>query len=137
MNVIRFEPFQWQDLQKLRDIQEKHHHTYELALSCGSRMQQIENSFSWTAWDGDQAIACCGITDCCTWAFLSCDLRKDMLAITRQVQRVLRIHYVTRPHPIYADIDINHPAAVRWAKLLGFQPHEDNEPNVWQYPHIL
>lgn len=131
---LRFDPFIWHDLSRL-EVQAQHRDIYRKAIVLGHALEHLEGPFSWTAWDEDwqEPIASCGIQDGEAWAFLGCDLRRHMVPINRQVRKVLDAHVQTTGSPVRAKIDMNYVPAVRWARILGFRPHPDNEHNIWIY----
>lgn len=131
--MICFKPFRYEDLQALR-VQNQHKLAHETAISLGRRMQVVENAYAWTAWhERGYPLACCGIYWGDTWAFLSGDLKEHMIPITRMVRRVLDM-YVAEGGSVYAEVDKSFKPAIRWVKLLGFEPRDDD---LWIYSNIL
>ena len=64
-----------------------------------------------------------------TWALLEEGLGRHMIPITRSIKRLLSSH-VQVVGPVYAHIDEDHPEAVRWARILGFEPFEGK---TWRF----
>lgn len=120
---VKIEPFGFSDLW-LMDVQDRHAPIIPLLARRVFSVQRLaEGPWSYTAWNAcGVPVACCGIMPGGgAWAFLGADMRRYMTPVTRHVLRVLKDH-VALEGPVYADIDMSYPAAIRWAKLLGFRP---------------
>lgn len=120
--MIELKPFSLYDLGVMQ-IQDRH---AGLVHTIQQRWTELEprlvGPYSWTAWGTPKIpVAACGILECGgTWAFLAKNLRKDMIAVTREVRKVLDRFLAEKGVP-YAEIDEAHAAAVRWVELLGFK----------------
>lgn len=96
----------------------------DLTASTTGRQQVkgvMEGQSSWTAWDEGHPVAACGILpDGSTWAFMGPQLGRYAKSIARASIKMLKWHNKNNG-PVYADINLSDPRAVRWAKLLGFK----------------
>lgn len=83
----------------------------------------VEREFSFTVIDGDKVVACGGVACVArgrgvAWSYLSNNLKKEMVFITRTVKEYMRrVPF----HRIEAHVDCNYEQAHRWARLLGFK----------------
>lgn len=69
--------------------------------------------------------ACCGWINGEIWAFLAKDMKREMVAFTRECQRRME-----RIKPCRAWVDDSDKNAVRWIKALGFSPVANG---YWEY----
>jgi hypothetical protein len=131
--MIEISPFDLHDLEQM-EVQQKHKELVPVLFnSYLSARRMLEGPWAWTAWtEHGRPVASCGIlNNGGAWAFLSEDLRRDMVAVTRAVRRVLELHAAVKG-PVFADIDGSFAEGVRWAKFLGFQPGAE-DPSRWWY----
>lgn len=83
----------------------------------------MEGTHSFTGVVGDEVLACAGVFEMVSgralaWAYLSDNVGRRMLHVTRAVSRYLELSPYRR---IEMDVDCDFEAAHRWAKLLGFE----------------
>lgn len=82
----------------------------------------MEAASSFTGTDGDEVLACAGVFEvtpgrALAWAYISDDVGRRMVYVTRAVRRYLDMSPYRR---IEMDVDCEFEAAHRWAELLGF-----------------
>lgn len=82
----------------------------------------LESGLAWTAVDGDEVLACCGMLEVApgravAWAYLSEDIGRRIGYVTKRIKDYLEISPFRR---IEMDVDCDFPQAHRWARLLGF-----------------
>lgn len=127
------EPFRTPHLLEL-SVQERHAPVVEVvAANILAVHGHMVGPWSWTVRaDDGRALACCGVLEATdgTWAVLSGALESGMVALTRYTKRVLDTYYSTTGRRPTADVDEDHPEAVRWVELLGFRRVE---PGLWEY----
>ncbi len=128
---VEIAPFELADLVKM-DIQPKHASIKPLFCRYILSLGELVGPWSYTAWNQyGLPVASIGVLlNGYVWAFLSPALRRDMLAVTRYAMGVMDDHALA-VGPILADIDAEHPEAVRWAKLLGFR--QSSKGATWQF----
>jgi hypothetical protein len=91
------------------DVQPRHAAAKEAVLRTG-----LPPGDAYAVLQGERVVAVLGVSGEWAWAFLASDLRRgEMVFLHRQVADYIRAH------PILAEIDESHPAAVRWARMLG------------------
>lgn len=86
-------------------------------------LKTLESGQAFTALDGDEVLACSGVIEvtegrAIAWAYLSRDVGKRMVYVTRKVRDYLDIAPYRR---IEMDVDCDFKQAHRWAKMLGFE----------------
>jgi len=120
------------------DVQPQHYDSWRKTVAyLGTLQPYLENDYTVTVIDNEteEVLACLGIAegDECglAWSYLRRDLKKHMLAVTR-----ISWHYCLEPYRLekgqaFAEIDSQHPEAVRWAQILGFKPW--GKDNWWVY----
>lgn len=114
------------EVSHLLDITVQPEHAVLMPLLWGLGLTALRRSmvgpWSWTAMQEDVPVAACGIVESGhAWAFLSVDMRRNLIPVTRAVRRVLDTHRHA-VGPVLAHIDEANKNAVRWAKFLGFKP---------------
>lgn len=130
--MIRVEPFAFSDL-LMFEVQRAHAVLTPMLLARPlSAQRAMEGPWSYTAWSafGVPVAACGMLLSGYAWALLAPDLRHYMLPVSRAVRRVMA-DYRAQEGPVFAEIDSGYPEAVRWAKLLGFQP--EGAGRTWVY----
>lgn len=93
--------------------------------NCGPNVQAMleKEKHAYTAWDGDEVIACFGITPLWThrgfgWTFLSQDIGSRLRYVTKVCRKVFDECDINR---IEAAVDCDFEQGHRWMKLLGME----------------
>lgn len=126
---VEFAPFSFADLTDFV-VQPRHEKTLEAIKAAGTAAQKVmEGPFSWTGWSAyGQPLGCIGILpNGNTWALLAPVLKQEMLAFSRKATQVMN----SFPGEVFAEIDEDHPEAVRWARLLGFE--KNPQEAAWRF----
>ena len=131
MSEVSFRPFRMRDLDSI-EVQPRHEETLKTVRLRPFTLLGAEDSlWSFTMWVDRKPLACVGATeDGELWAFLAADLRRHMIPLTRYGKSMIDAHKAI-VGPVWADIDRDHPEAVRWIRLAGFR---EIKPFLWVYP---
>lgn len=119
--MIEIRPFEAADLRWVR-VRDEHTPVLEMILEHEDALEQVEGPYAYTAWTPyGTSVASCGILENGeAWAFVDPDMpRSAVLAVCRKVQEVLEEHLL-REGPVFARVRCDVPAAVTWARWLGF-----------------
>ena len=120
---VKIRPFRLSDLLHL-EVQERHLAISPFLWRQGLSLRCMLRPWSWTAELDGVPVSACGILDnSYAWSLLGEGLGSNMIPVIRATRRAL-VSYARVVGPVYAHIDDTHPEAVRWARLLGFEPFE-------------
>lgn len=127
---VEFTPFAFTDL---LDLELQSTHQYLLNPILGRMLSlkpQMEGPYSWSGWTAHgRLVACAGILpNGVAWALFSGDMRREFVPITRMARKMMERF----PGQVIADIDAEFPEAVRWAKLVGFEP-DIRQSGAWRF----
>lgn len=85
-------------------------------------LASLEGPWAYSGLSEGRVVVCAGLVShwpgrAVAWAYLGAHTRREMLAITRGVERCLRVCPFDR---VEAAVDCEFEAGHRWAKMLGF-----------------
>lgn len=83
----------------------------------------LESAESFSAFDGDEVLACAGVIEVApgraqAWAYVSDNVGNRMVGVTKAVRRFLSLKKYRR---VEMDVDCDFQQAHRWAIVLGFE----------------
>lgn len=92
----------------------------------------------WTALDDDgYPVLCAGIYEYedhgVSWAFFHNDMKREMVHCVRAVRACLQKFHDLTGKPVYVTVDEDHEDAVRWARVIRFEPKEGLR-GIWWAP---
>lgn len=122
MANVNIRPFRPADLY---DLETQPHYAWqvEALMTDPAAVGRLVGPFSWTAFEGERPLACCGIyrgdpvLPGLAWAIVARQVGTCSTMILRAVKTALAAY----PGAVLAEIDDTYPPAVRWATLLGFR----------------
>lgn len=120
--MIRFVPFEPVHLPQIQPQNAHRHLAGSLSLHDG---MVLANGVGWTGLHAERAVGCGGIMPitpyrALAWAFIGAPPRLAWPRIHRQVQRAIARAHTAGFFRIEMHVDAEFPAALRWARLLGF-----------------
>jgi len=134
---VNVAPFCIEDILDL-EVQPKHYDDWlRIVRNLGVFKPFMENEYSHVVFDDatGEVLSCSGILTepyCMGWAYLRYDLKKYMTSITRVARKLELVPFVRDNGPVFAQIDSQYPQAIRWARILGFRPH-DTTQDFWVF----
>lgn len=130
--MLEIRPFKFDDAEKI-DIQPEHAEGRALIVKYKDELKPLMEDTGLTLVKNGAPVACGGITNGVAWALLAKDLRYGEMIV---LHRIALMYLQSYNYRAVAEIDGKYQPAVRWAKMLGFEPDDtdwEGKFSWWSY----